>query len=309
MSLTDAWREYAIKNATTQAELVDAVTEESPFLAGMPVQESSHELSNVYEEILDISEADTVDFDAALPSIDANTELKQRDLTKIGGIMRVGQDKAKLLGGAQSYFASKMPKILRETGNAIEKSLIYNSYRAYAFANSKLTSLGGSSNLYSILCIKWTPGEMYGLVGKNAFNEGKAFQMEAINGGNVYELPAAQGGILGYGMQLYTYLGTQLANPRYISGLVNCTVTTGTALPTEDEVSSLVLDARANPANSWLVMHPRMKKALGVNYKLDKLQLQNADMGVNSIVDAWDGIPILATYNMGDGDETAVTIS
>ena len=309
MSLTDAWREYAIDKAPKQAELVDQVTEEAPFLRGMPVQESSHELSNVYEEILDITEADTVDFDAALPSVDASTELKQRDLTKIGGIMRVGQDKAKLMGGAQAYFGGKTPLILRKTGNAIETSLIYNSFRAFAYAQDKLTDLGGATDLYSILCIKWTPGEMYGLVGKGAFDAGKVFEMEAVNGGNVYELPAAQGGILGYGMQLYTYLGTQLANPRYISGLVNCKVVSGdAALPTESELDNLVLDARANPANTWLVMHPRMKKAIGTAYKLDKMQVVNSDRDVNSTVDAWGGIPILETYNMQDGSETAVSL-
>jgi hypothetical protein len=307
MSLTDAWREYAIKMAPKQAELVDQVTEEAPFLAGMPVQESSHELSNVYEEILSITEADTVDFDAALPAIDASTELKQRDLTKIGGIMHVGQDKAKLLGGPQSYFAGKMPMILRKTGNAIETSLIYNSYRAYAFAQSKLTSLGGASGLYSILCIKWSPGEMYGLVGKGAFDTGKVFEMEAMSGGAAYELPAAQGGIVGYGMQMYTYLGTQLANARYIAGLVNCTLTGG-ALPTEAELSNMILDARANPANSWIVMHPRMKRAIGTAYKLGKIEMRNTERDLNYLVDTIDGVPILDTYNMLDGTETAVVI-
>jgi hypothetical protein len=271
MSLTDAWREKAIMACPKQAELVDQVTEEAPFLAAMPVQESSHELSNVYEEILEITEADTVDFDAALPSIDASTELKQRDLTKIGGILRVGEDKAKLLGGPSSYFAGKLPMIMRKTGNAIETSLIYNSFRAFAYAQSKLTSLGGTTGLYSILCIKWTPGEMYGLIGKGAFNTGKVFDLETVNGGNRYELPAAQGGIIGYGMTATTILGTQLANARYIAGLVNCKITAGdAAVPSEAEMSSLVLDARGNPANTILVMHPRMKSALGTAYKLGK---------------------------------------
>lgn len=308
MSTTDAWREKAIKAAPKQAEMVDQVTEEAPFLAGMPVQESSHELQNVYEEVLEITEADTVDFDAALPSIDAKTELKQRDLTKIGGILRVGEDKAKLMGGPSEYFAGKMPMILRKTGNAIETSLIYNSFRAFAYAQGKLTDLGGTTALYSILCIKWTPGEMYGLTGKGMFNTGKVFDMDEVNGGNRYELPAANGGQIGYGMTVTTILGTQLANARYIAGLVNCKVVAGdAALPTEAELSSIVLDARGNPANTWLVMHPRMKTAIGTAYKLTKLEVQNRENNVSSIVDAWDNIPILTTYNMQDGTETQVT--
>ena len=205
MSTTNAWREDAIRRAPKQEEMVDAITEEAPFLASMPVQESSHDLSNVYEEVIEITEADTVDFDAILPSVDAKTELKQRDLTKIGGIMRVGKDKAKLVaGGPGAYFAGKTPLILRKTGNAIETSLIYNSFRAYAYAQGKLTDLEGTSGLYSILCIKWTPGEMYGLVSGGAFGPGKVFNMDPVNGGNSYELPSASGGMIGYGMTLET---------------------------------------------------------------------------------------------------------
>ena len=305
MSRTDAFREYAIKKAPKQAEMVDDFTEESPFLAAMPVQESSDKLSNVAEKILNIDGADTVDYDAALPTINADTELVQTDLTKIGGLIEVGEDKAKLMGGPQSYFAGKMPWIMRETGNAIEKSLIYNSYRAYAYQEGKLTDLGGSSGLYSILCINFVPGQMYGLVGKDQFATGKAFDMDALNGGNRYKLA---NGEIGYGMTAITYLGTNLNNPRYISGLVNCTAVVGdAAFPTEDELSSIRLGARAKGMSSMFVMHPVMKQKIGTAYKLEKLELVNADREVNSIVSAWDGIPILETYNMEEGTETEVT--
>jgi hypothetical protein len=306
MSTTDAWREKAIEASPKQAQMVDQVTEEAPFMAAMPVQASSHDLSNVYEEVLEITEADTVDFDEALPSVDAKTELKQKDLTKIGGIMRVGKDKANLMGGPQRYFAGKTPMILRKTGNGIETSLLYNSFRAFAFAQGKLVDAGATANAYSILCIKWTPGEMYGLFSPSFFGNGKVFEMNAVNGGNSYELPAASGGMIGYGMTLETVLGTQLANSRYISGIVNADLTTN--LPTEAEMSNMVLDARANPANSIIVMHPRLKTALGKAYKLSHLQVFNNDRQVNTIIDAWDDIPILTTYNLKDGTESQVVI-
>jgi len=307
MSRTDAFRDYAIKKAPKQAQMVDDFTEESPFLAAMPVQESSDKLSNVSERILNITGADTVDYDAVLPTISAETELVQTDLTKVGGIIEVGEDKAKLMGGPQAYFAGQMPWIMRETGNAIEKSMIYNSYRAYAFQEGKLTSLGGTTGLYSILCINFVPGQMYGLVGKDQFASGKAFSMDSVTGGTRYKLATGE---LGFGMTAITYLGANLNNPRYISGLVNCEAIVGDDnFPTEDELSSLRLGARAKGMSSMYLMHPTMKQKIGTAYKIAKIEMRNSETGINTIVDTWDGIPIMETYNMEDGTEDAVVIS
>ena len=312
MSRTDAWREYAIEKCPKQEQMVDDFTEAAPFLAAEPVQESSDKLSNVSEKILNITGADIVDLDAALPTINAETELVQRDLQKVGGLIEVGKDKSKLFGGASNYFGTKMPWIMRETGMAIEKSKIYNSYRAYAYAESKLTEAGDGSGvaadgLYSILCITFVPGEMYGLVGKDAFNQGKAFEMEMLCNGGTYKLATGE---TGYGMEVATYLGTNLNNPRYIAGLVNCVANaTDDAFPTEDNLSSIRLDARANSANSYYVMHPRMRQKLGTKYKLDHFNTFNQDTGINTQLFSWDGVPIIETYNMDDGSEAEVTIA
>lgn len=313
MSKTDAWREVAIRKAEKQAQMVDDFTEDAPFLAAMPVQESSAELSNVAERILNITGADTVDLDAALPTINAETELVQTDLQKVGGLIEVGKDKAKILGGPQAYFAGKMPWIMRETGMAIEKSFLYNSFRAYAFQEGKLTDLGGTfsatpgAGLYSILCITFMPGEMYGLVGKGAFNEGKAFYMDPLVNGGSYKLAD---GSIGYGMEVGTYLGANLNNARYIAGLVNCEADPAdAAFPSEDELSSIRLDARATNTNSVYVMHPRMRQKLGTKYKLDHFNTFNETTGINTQLFSWDNVPIIETYNLEDGTETKLTIS
>ena len=309
MSQTNAWREVAIRKADKQAQMVDDFTEDAPFLAAMPVQESSAELSNVAERILNITGADTVDLDAALPTINAETELVQTDLQKVGGLIEVGKDKAKALGGPQAYFAGKMPWIMRETGMAIEKSFLYNSFRAYAFQEGKLVGSGDDTGvvgegLYTILCITFVPGEMYGLVGKGAFNEGKAFFMDPLVNGGSYKLAD---GSIGYGMEVGTYMGANLNNPRYISGIVNAVADpTNGAFPTEDQLSSIRLDARATNTSSFYVMHPRMRQKLGTKYKLDHFNTVSADTGINTQIFSWDNVPIIETYNLEDGTEAEV---
>lgn len=309
MALTEVLRDLAIQKAPKQAVLVDALTEEAPMLAGLPLEASSHGLSNVYEQVTDIDAGDIVDLDEALPTINANSELKQVDLSVFGGKITVGEDKAKKFGGASAYFAKKMPKILRQTGNDMEAGLFYNNFRAHTIANNKDVSAGGSSDTnYSILCVHFVPGEVTGLYDEEGFGNGKVFDMSPINGGNIYE---DSNGVLVYGMRMKTYFGIQLANSRYVSSIVNNDIANddpaGTrTFATETMLDDMVTNARGAVGTTFIYCHPKVKSYIGSIYKLDKMRLQNADREVNSIVDAWNGIPIIGTYNVLDGTEADV---
>ena len=54
MAVTKVFREVAIELATKQRRIVDAITEESPILANMPMMPASHGWHNVYEKLLNI---------------------------------------------------------------------------------------------------------------------------------------------------------------------------------------------------------------------------------------------------------------
>ncbi len=59
------------------------------------MEPSSHGLWNIYESMKDITGGDLVDLDAPLPKVSAESELKQTDLSIIGGEMEVGEDTAR----------------------------------------------------------------------------------------------------------------------------------------------------------------------------------------------------------------------
>jgi len=311
MALTEFFRDVAIKNAPKQAVMVDALTEEAPILSGLPIEAASHGLSNVYEEVSEIDAGDIVDLDEALPSVNANSELHQTDLSVLGGKIKVGEDKAKKYGGAPVYFAKKMPSILRSTGNAMESGLFYNNFRAYASANSNLIDGGGSSDVnYTFMCVHYVPGEVTGLYDADGFGNGKVFDLKPINGGEIYE---DSDGVIVYGLRMKTYFGIQLANARYVSGIVNNDITNdapaGTrTFATQTMMDDMILQARGAVGTTFIYCHPKAKAYLGSIYKLDKLQLVNGDNQVNSVVDAWNGIPIIGTYNVLNGTETDVTV-
>jgi len=305
----NAFYELAIEKAKKQAVMIDALTEESPILASMPMEETSDGLKNVYEEVVAIDAAEAVDFDATLSELNADTKLEESTLSKFGGKMTIGEDKAQVFGGPGAYFGKRMPLILRETGSSIEKSIIYNNIRATAFANGKLVSAGGDQDKnYSILAVKWSPGETTGLYDPAGFGNGKVFDIKPINGGNLYEIDSNN--ILGYGQRLATYFGVQLANPRYVAGICNIDpdIADDAAMVTERQMDQLVSSVRGNPANTAIYMHPNMLIEL-YRYKSSKLQMFVTEGDVNRVVTMWNSIPIITSYNFLDKTEVDVVIA
>lgn len=310
MSLTNAFYEEAVKKAPKQRLIVNSVTEEAPILRGIPMQASSHSLHNVYEDQGDITGASIVDFDEALPTINSETALKQVPLTKIGGTIEVGTDKARIMGGKAAYFASKMPAILRKSGMDAEKSILYNSLRAYAIANSKAINAGGTTanKQNSIICVNWVPGTITGLYDP-MWNQGYAFMMENISGGNKYK---DSNGVLVYGQTIESVIGMQMASSRYVSTIVNVELDpdgdgTYNALPTEAEMDIMIRNARGtNAGRTFIYCAPEVLDALG-SYKSSKLQTVVTDNQFNNRIDMWNGIPIVTSYNFDSNAEAVVS--
>ena len=316
MAIKNFFRDVGIEKAQKQAVMIDAVTEDAPILATLPMEEASHGLRNVYEALKDVDGAQLVNLDDELPSINADGTLEIQDLSVLGGIIRVGEDKAKRFGSAKSYFAKKMPSILRETGANTETSFIYNNFRPFAKANGREQTAGGSTSTsqYSIVCVKWTPGEITGLYDAEGFGQGKVFDITPVNGGNIYEHTDTDSkSKLVFGQRIKTYIALQLANSRFVSSIVNVELTADSttdtgykALPTEAMMRKMIRDARANSSNSFIYCHPAVKDALGA-YKGSALNMVPLDADRNTMVEAWDGIPIISSYNFMDGTEAVVS--
>ena len=272
------------------------------------MEPSSHGLWNIYESMKDVTGGDLVDLDAPLPKVSAESELKQTDLSIIGGEMEVGEDTARKLGGPVSYFAKKATPVLRKTGMSAERSLLYDNFRAFAIRNGNIQSAGGTGTKnYSILCVHYVPGEITGVYDPAGFGNGKTFDLTPIAGGELYK--NAEGRLV-YGMRLKTYFGVQLANPDYVSAIVNCDIdsdsTSARTFPTMRQMDKLLIDARAGQ-NTFIFCHPAVKAYLGTTCKLEHMTLVSGN-GFSTQIDAWNGVPIITSFNFDNGTENAVSL-
>ena len=323
MVVKNAFRELAIMQATKQPEVIDWLLEETPALEWMPFFPTNSGLNHVYEVLEAVTGAGVVDADSPLPSVNARTGLEQTSLGILGGEMEVGEDKAQAMGGASNVFLSRLPKILKKSGNDAETSVLYNNFRSQAIATRAANQLTGAAQHavgaggtgtanYSIIAVKYEQGEVSGLYDPAGFGRGVMFDMEPINGGNTYHL-RGQAGVLGYGMRLKSYFGVLTANPQNTATIVNIDLDLDDgefkALPTAMMIDDMIDAVRGTGGNTMLYCHPRVISALSNTYKLERLQMQSEERNFDTQINAWNGIPLIGTYNMKRGTEPTVSFT
>lgn len=303
--MANSFHQLAIEQARKQAVLVDPLTEESPLLSNMQMMPASHGLWNVYPELQSVTGGDLADFDAAPVTVGATKELKRTDLSILSGVIPVGQDLARKYGGRDVYVASQLPSILRETGNNVDVGLFYNNLRQFAITEGRYTDIGGSADTnYSMVFIKYLEGENIGLFDPDFFGQGIVFEFEWFAGGGIVDIG---GGVPGYKMLMKSNIGLQLANARYVYALVNIDIDSDPAsIPTREQISQAITEVRGAPGNTQIIMHPNLATRLGAEYKVDQLQLTNADTQINTMVKGWNGIPFVEDFNLLAGTEDDV---
>lgn len=294
-------QEIAAQYAKKQPQQVDNLTEEAPILGKIPFVEASHELWNVYENIQDISSAGWVEMNAPLPNVAVSSTLQKVDLAILGGELEVPEDTANLFGSHHQYFAKMLPKVLRRSGMSAEKRIIYDNFKKYALAEGYSLNAGGSgTTLSSILAVRFIEGETCGLYSPKCFTKGDILNTTAINNGALYKSTNEHTkNVLVYGLRMKAYLGIQIANTKSVAAITNINQD---ALPTETMIDDLLAAVHAQPRNTFLFMHERVRTML-LRYKANSIQIFPEHNDYNRTITHWNGIPIVTSYNFSMNEE------
>ncbi|WP_029896602.1 major capsid protein [Desulfohalovibrio reitneri] len=303
-------RDLSVQYAKKQPRQVDSLTEKAPILDVIPFQEASHGLWNAYEDLTGVSGAGWVDMNALLPSVSADSELKKVDLSIMGGEMEVPEDKARMFGGKEKYFARRMEAVLRQSGTTAESRILYDNFRAFAVDQGRAVSAGAATDdCYSILAVRFEKGVTCGLYSPEGFKRGAMLDVTPINGGGLYKNAS---GVLVYGVRLKGYFGIQIADERTVGAVCNINAAN---VPTAAQIDDLLAGVRADPKDTKLLMHPRCKNMLNV-YKAGgsatgagSLQTVPATRDVDRTFEMWNGVPIVTSYNFLEGVEAALSLN
>ena len=72
------------------------------------------------------------------------------------------------------------------------------------------------------------------------------------------------------------------------------------------QMDKLLIDARAGQ-NTFIFCHPAVKAYLGTTCKLEHMTLVSGN-GFSTQIDAWNGVPIITSFNFDNGTEIAVSL-
>jgi len=100
-----------------------------------------------------------------------------------------------------------------------------------------------------------------------------------------------------------------LANARYVSAICNIDIDTTPLtpdLPTASQIDDLLAGIEADSSDTFLYMHPRLKTALNA-YKAAALQTLVETENFKRTFTAWNGIPMIGSYNFLNGTEITVS--
>lgn len=299
--MSSTLKELAVSLSLKQEHFVNHLTEESPILDNMRFEASTHGLWNAYEEVADISGPAFVDINQPLPEMKIDSNLKKVDLSILGGEIFLPEDKGSVVGVGE-YFDKKIPVLLKHAGQTAEKKIIYDNFLPYAISNGKAVSALGTANCYSMVAVRFVPGEVTGLYSARNINRFGVLDSTPINNGALYK---NTDGLLGYGVRIKGYIGVQLANPDAVSAIVNITAD---KIPTADQIDNMLIDAKATPASTFIFCHPKVLSFLHT-YKGNVLQTFNTDYDVNRSFVSWNGVRFITSYNFLNGAEKVVTVA
>lgn len=298
-----SWYDVSVERAPKQRVLVDPFAADAPIFREMPVEAASASMKNVYEVIKSMEIPQVVDLDAPLPIANMKTELGESTLFKIGASVLMPVDKMRLMGGKEKFLEKRLPKLLRETGKALDIQIYENYLRAAAINAGKATRINANASgnsTSSITAVKWVPGETTGLYDPETTGMGKAFDLKWMWGGTEGKL---SDGSTGYQLDITGYLGVQVANTNYVAALVNID---NSNLPSADQILQLIADVQGYPSDTRLYANKNLIykliskfSAKNTNDYSDVIRYEN---GVLSV----DGIPFVGDYNLKFNTETAV---
>jgi hypothetical protein len=282
----------------------------------MPMEACSDDNINKFERLTSVDSAKMVNLDESLPVVTSETELDSTTISRFGGILRAGKNLIDLFpGGKNSYYAKKLNPVLRESGNQLEETLLYNTFIKAAIDAGNVIDCGGTTadKQNTILVIKWGEGEVNGLYNSKLANSGKMFNIEDLSSGDKYEWynPATQTTEMVYGRFIESFMGAQVAKERNVFVLQNVDLTLSAgdyaALPEEAEINQALDSVRANPANTEIWASSAVISALGVEYSGASVNTLPTSEERKNIIRMWNDIPMYSSYNFRQNAEPVAT--
>lgn len=300
------------RTAGAQIGLINHITRPSPILGNIPFERSTHDYWNMYQKLVEVQGPGITALDAPMPEMSAAHSADYVPLSKIAGMMKIGEDLAIRMGGKEAVLNKQLPYIAQKAGNDAERDIYYNHFLAKAIKFGKATSISEQPSGYnptdksgyvysSMVAVTWS-GTMTGLMSPLPYDtglaQGQVFSVKWLNGGNLFLDPAKMNNT--YACYMSTLVGMQIEDSERIAAIVNIGQTAET-IPTKQQLLNLVASV-ADDGNTRIYCSRQTMLNVAAMYS----QLKDTDTLIT--VDGSGnirimGVPVITTPNIKYGRE------
>ena len=206
----------------------------------------------------------------------------------------------------ESYFQMKAPlfyealaqkfSTLAFYGSLADTACPFRGLKQIANDNSQyITASGTTGGVTSIFAVRWVPNKSTGLYNPVMMNNGELVKSDWMNSGLSYiQTEADTKRYEYYGMKHTLNLGLKVTSKDLVAVYRDIDAS---HLPTSDNMDYLLDIVKADPTNTVLYMNRTARRYL-MKLKNTKLEVGNADNGINNKVLYWNEIPIVIDENI-----------
>ena len=310
-----------------QQNFIDDLIKTSGILRTATAGYSNNGLFHKYNKVVGLPTASIRSINGSVTPTTTEFDLLQLDLKEIITVEQVDSTLAK--GdprGVEGYFNKIKPGHMESLAQSAEKSIIYGTNATYGATDGfkgfhglakaaetarSLTVLdgGGTTNTTSIFAVNWKP-EVCQLVIPSGIEMGGDFVIMTVmnNGEPRLVVTNTTTGAMKpvYEVMYQMMLALQAGSNYSISHIIG--IDTSTNAPTVAEIDTLV-DLVRGATDSTVIYCSRMGRRALQTLKATKYFSQAVgDQNMNTILEYWNGIPLVVTDNILD-TETKATVS
>jgi hypothetical protein len=194
-----------------------AFTSQAPMLDKMQWSKSNRPLAHVFREVTDMDGVGGFDIDGQMPDLKVSSQAGDAKLTPFGGRMEIGEDTARLMGGADAFFREQSVLLAKEGGMRLEKAFFEKivttaTEKNRCFSYNPDVPPAANPDTTTVAVVTWSPYDTCALYSP-AFQktDGDFWELEKYYKGAVYP---NRDGINVYGAYLKLAGGLLLANPK-----------------------------------------------------------------------------------------------
>jgi len=147
------------KGRNPDALLVDSMLSASPVLKHVEWTPANRETQHIFREVADVQGIEIIDFDAPLPAVKASFSLAQANLTPLGGLLQIGDDLARQVGGHEAYFKEQGLLFAKEAGCKLEASYFDRILKTAIEKGKAFEASDSDKPLPAVVVATWQPGE------------------------------------------------------------------------------------------------------------------------------------------------------